>query len=81
VPDEIVDVSLCERFGWTWTELDEQDMSRVLPAVGAANIGAACTRITHWLTAAGAGKKGAEPTPHDWQLWKFAQDAVKEIAK
>jgi hypothetical protein len=72
-----VDVALCERFGWTWDELDAQDESRVLPAVSAANIAAAAGRISTWLAAAGQGSKVAQPPAADWKAWKLVQDAKK----
>jgi hypothetical protein len=70
-------VALCERFGWTWTELDEQDDSRVLPAVTAANLSAAAARIPAWLNSAGQGAKAAQPPASDWAAWKLVQDAKK----
>ncbi len=29
----MADIDICERMGWTLTELDEQDMARVLPGL------------------------------------------------
>lgn len=72
-------MSLCERFGWTWTELDEQDDARVLPAVAAANVNAALGRVKGWLEAAGAGGKVGRPSEGDWKMWKAAQDARKNV--
>ena len=72
-------MSLCERFGWTWAELDEQDESRVLPSVAAANVSGAIHRVKVWLEAAGAGGKGARPAEGDWKMWKAAQDARKQV--
>lgn len=79
VPQELVDVSLCERFGWTWTELGEQDEAQVLPAVAAANVSAALGRVKAWLNAAGAGAKVGAPGEADWKMWKAAQDAWKQM--
>lgn len=71
-------MSLCERFGWTWAELDEQDEAQVLPSVAAANVHAALGRVKGWLAAAGAGAKAAKPVEADWKMWKAAQDARKQ---
>ena len=68
---------LAERFGWTWQELDEQDMSEVLPAVSAANIHAAVKRIHHWLAVAGAGHNIAMPGPEDLRILTEVQAAQK----
>ena len=37
-PEEIRDVQLCERFGWTLEELDGQDMARVLPGIAGEHV-------------------------------------------
>ena len=77
-PQEIIDVVLAERFGWTWQELDEQDMSLVLPAVSAANIHAAVKRVHHWLDVAGAGHQIPMPSPDDMKILAAVKAAQKE---
>lgn len=71
-------MALCERFGWTWAELDEQDEAQVLPSVAAANVSAALGRVKGWMEAAGAGGRIAQPSAADWKMWKAAQDARKQ---
>ena len=66
-----MDVGLCERFGWTFTELDEQDMARVLPAVGASNVAAALRNVNAYLDSNGRMK----PTAHDMTMYQIAKDA------
>ena len=74
----MIDVILCDRFGWTLTELDEQDMSRVLPAVSAANIHAALARVRGWGQAAGRGQKVAPPSEHDLTVWGDVDRVLKD---
>ena len=74
----MIDVILCDRFGWTLTELDEQDMSRVLPAVSAANIHAALARVVGWRNAAGNGRKMPLPSEQDLATWGDVQRMLKD---
>lgn len=68
-PQELIDVSLCERFGWTWQELDEQDEARVLPAVGAANVYAALGRVNAWMVRASQpGQQNLNIDPADMAM-------------
>lgn len=75
---------LAERFGWTWDELDEQDMSRVIPAVAASNIHAAVRRVHHWLEEApkALAKKYELPQPSDddMRTWTMVKQAQKDVA-
>lgn len=77
-PVEIVDVTLAERFGWTWTELNEQDMSQVLPAVAASNIYAALKRVTSGLERAALGNAAALPSEDDLRIWRAVTQAQDE---
>ena len=80
MPSEIVDVSLAERFGWTWAELDEQDMSQVLPAVSASNIHAALRRVENWMhIAAYPGYQNSPmPSADDMAILTRVKQAQKE---
>jgi len=73
-----VDVTLAERFGWTFTELDEQDDARVLPTVSAANIHAALARVLGWRNAAGNGAKIPLPNEHDLSVWGDVQRVLRD---
>ena len=77
MPDALVDVTLMDRFHWTLTELDEQDESRLIPAVAAANIHAALARVSAWQTAAVRGKV-ALPSDADLAVWGDVQRMLKE---
>lgn len=70
-------MTLCERFGWTWSELDEQDMTRVLPAVTAANIRDSLQRVRGWADSAAAGRHPAHPSESDMRAWRISQEALK----
>ena len=69
-------MALCERFGWTFSALDEEDMTRVYPAVGAANMRAALQRVQQWADAAAAGRKPAFPSGNELRLWQEAKRIV-----
>lgn len=69
LPDEILAVELCERFGWTFTELDEQDMGRVLRSISAANLRTALGRVTAYVETHGRAKAAES----DFTLWQWAQ--------
>lgn len=78
-PEAIIDASLLERFGWTLQELDEQDESRLFPAVGAMNIADSLRRTLGWMDRAGQGDKHApKPSKRDMQIWADVHAAAKE---
>lgn len=62
-------MSLAERFGWTWSELDEADMSQVLPAVAASNIYQAYRRYASWAPAAAQNPNIPFPSDDDGRIW------------
>lgn len=64
-PLELEDDFLLQRYGWTFTELDEQDDTRLLPGIAAANVYAAVSRIYQWQEAAGRGTNVPLPTDSD----------------
>lgn len=59
-------MTLCERFGWTFAELDEQDEARLLPAVKLANTHAALQRAQRAINAR------AHPDPGDLEIFGWA---------
>ena len=75
---ELEDDFLARRYGWTFSQLDEEDMSRVLPSVAAANIHAALTRIYGWLDAAGRGANVPWPSDDDLRIQRIVADAQRE---
>ena len=74
-PQELVDVSLAERFHWTFDELDEQDDARILPAVAAANIYQAYHRYIHWVEAAAQNPNTPFPSDEDGRIWRAVIEA------
>ena len=74
LPFDITEVTLCERFGWTFTELDSEDMARVVPAVSLANIRAAIHRVNAFLESGGR----YTPSDSDLMIYKMAVDADKD---
>lgn len=77
VPDDVLDIRLMERFGWTMQELDDTDEARLFPALAAANISDAVRAVRAWLDAAGSGRKVEKPSAGVWKLWQTAQDAKR----
>lgn len=73
-PLELIEVELCERFGWTLTELDEQDATRVLPGVYAGNIHGALKRVVRYTETQGR----AAPSENDWKIYQFARETRAE---
>jgi len=51
--------------GWTLDELDNQDMTRVLPVLIAANTRDALRRVFQFLETQGKYK----PSESDWEIW------------
>lgn len=49
VPLELTEADIAERFGWTFTELDEEDQDRVYNSFALQNVRDAVDRIKQWL--------------------------------
>lgn len=60
---------LCERFHWTFTELDSQAEERVIPAVFLMNIRDSLRRINAFLESHGRIK----PSDRDFELYDYAR--------
>lgn len=73
-PDELVDVAIAERFGWTFDQLDEQDLTRLMPDLYADSIAASLGRVNAFLDSVGK----LQPTTRDWVNYKVAIDAMAE---
>lgn len=74
-------MALAERFGWTWDELYDQDMSQVIPAVAAANLYAAVSRVHGWMQVAAQGIKVPLPSRHDLAALSTVKAAQKELKR
>lgn len=74
-PLELEDDFLLQRYGWTFTELDEQDDTRLLPGIVAANVYAAVSRIYQWQDAAGHGLNVPLPTDADLETLRRVTNA------
>jgi len=77
LPDEVTDVDLCERFGWTPSQLDGEDMARVLPGIYGANARDGLRRIKRYLDTQGQYK----PSEDDWNMygWVLEQMGGREV--
>ena len=78
IPEEIIEINLMERFGWTIDELDEADAARLYPAVSAANIAAALSRVVRWMEMAGQGVKAGKPSDSDMRIWSEAHGMIRD---
>ena len=62
----MIDVTLCERFGWTLEQLDEQDESRLMEGVKLTGIHSAMQRAQRAINAHG------HPDPQDLEIFGWA---------
>jgi hypothetical protein len=53
--------------------MDEQPLERVLPAVRAANVHAALSRVMRWMETGGQSK----PRDADWEAWNWVQSQLE----
>jgi len=70
----VLDLTLCERFGWTLAELYEQDEAVLLPALAAINIREA---VKHCYVDFLGSQGKYKPSDNDWKLYALAQKATK----
>ena len=75
MPPEVTEGDICERFGWTFTELDEQDEDRVNLVYSLQNVRDRVDRIKAWLSS--VGKTPIDAT--DMKLYQKIVDAESEI--
>ena len=73
-PDELVEVRLLRAFGWTLSELDEQDEARALRILAAENVESALRQIKSSVDQ----HKPHSVSPEAWKLWKLTQDAEQD---
>jgi len=76
LPAEITETDICERFGWTFTELDNEDQDRVYTAVALANIRDCVSRIKQWLSSSGK----SHIDERDLEIWGVIMKAEKQDA-
>ena len=72
--DELRDLDLCERFGWTLGELDDQDMARVLPGIVAQNVRASLSRLNTFLGTLGR----VPPSKDDMEVYGWVKRMMTE---
>ena len=73
-PDELIEVRLITEFGWTISELDEQDEARALRLLAARNIEAAVRRVNEAVQS-----HQVQSIPQSvWKLYKVASDTEDE---
>ena len=77
MPVEATEGYICERFGWTFSQLDEEDIDRVYTSTSLMNIRGALDRIRAWLDS--VGKIGI--SKQDLETYKMVLDAEREIDK
>ena len=74
LPDELQELDIAQRLGWTLTQLDRQDMSRVLPALWLSDMRDALSKIERYLHTQGKFK----PTERDWNMWGWVMENMQD---
>ena len=74
LPDELQELDIARSLGWTLTQLDGEDMSRVLPGLGLANTRDALSRVKAYLHTHGRVK----PTENDLAIWGWVMEQMKD---
>ena len=69
-----MEVRLLRAFGWTLSELDEQDEARALRILAAENVESALRQIKSGVDQ----HKPHSISPEAWKLWKLTQDAEQD---
>lgn len=72
LPEEVCDVQLCERFGWTVSELDEQDMARILPGIAGEHVRRALLRVRDAID------RFELPNPDDFELYSQVEKLTRD---
>lgn len=72
---EVTEADICERFGWTFDEMDNQDQDRVFASFAMQNIRDVVGRIKNWLDRSGK----THISQRDMEVYGKILDAEKEI--
>ena len=75
LPPELTEADICEHFGWTFSQLDEEDQDRVYTSFALQNVRDIINRIRSWLEHGGKSPLGYR----DMELYGKILDAEKEI--
>ena len=75
LPVELTETDICERFGWTFQQLDNEDQDRVYAGFAMQNIRDSVSRIKDWLDRSGKAHIGNQ----DMEVWGMLMDAEKEL--
>lgn len=75
LPLETTEADIAERYGWTFTELDNEDQDRVYAGYAGQNIRDAIDRIKGWLNSGGRGTL----SDRDMRVYGMIVAAEKEI--
>lgn len=74
LPGELIEADICEKFGWTFAELDEQDQDRVYAGVVLQNIRDSIQRIKNWVDTLGR----THISNDDMELWGTLMKARRD---
>ena len=72
---EVTEADICQRFGWTFTELDEQDQDRVFASFMLQNLRDSANRIKQWLEHSGKD----QISEHDLEIYEMLSKAMREV--
>ena len=76
LPSEIIEADIAERFGWTFSELDNEDVDRVYTGFALQNVRDSVSRVRSWLDHAGKIHLNKD----DLELFGNILDADKELS-
>ena len=75
MPNDLFETELARRMGWTLSELDEQDMGRVLPGLHAAGTRDALEAVLNHVRSMGKMK----PTDDDLRVYNEVTKLMKAM--
>ncbi len=77
LPAELLDGFICERFHVLPSQLEQEDMARLMPMIAALNTHSALRRVMEdYLESHGRVK----PSENDWKIYADAVKAARELA-
>ena len=71
----MTEADICQRFGWTFSELDNEDQDRVFTSFMLQNLRDSSNRIKDWLDHRGK----VHISDHDLEIFQMLMDAEKEV--
>ena len=77
LPPEVTEADIAERYGWTFTALDNEDQDRVYAGFAGQNIRDCVNRIRHWMENGGKSKLSEQDMSIYGMLLEANPDALR----